>query len=73
MHRVIVRSFCHKRHVQSYPSICTRNVSDWKEEHATDSEAIVKADRHDNQQTIKELQDHTIDKIKNKYYDTHDL
>lgn len=67
MHRTIIRSFCHKR-LPVPPSICTGNTSDWNEEHATDSEAMVKADRHC-QQTIQELQDYTIDKIKNKYYD----
>ena len=62
MHRTIIRSFCNKQ-LPLPPPICTGNKSDWNEEHATDSETMVKADRH-HQQTIQELQDYTIDKIK---------
>jgi hypothetical protein len=47
--------------------ICTRNTSDWEEELATDSEAIVKADRH-HQQSIEVLQKCTIHRIQTKYY-----
>lgn len=66
MQRAIVRSFCKKRYIQPLLT-CTRNTSDWKEECATESEAIVKADRH-HQQSIQELQKHTIHRIKTKYY-----
>lgn len=42
-------------------------VAGWKEEHASESETAVKADRHHDGETIEQLQDHTVKVVKARH------
>lgn len=53
----------------SSPKAVIPEVPGWKEEHASESEATIKADRHDGVHTsVEELQQHTVHVVQEKHH-----